>query len=246
VLDFPDKMEPSQLASWIAALGLSSIVLPFGAIYYPWLFAPVQDMNTGLTLRIPPCGYVAGAYAQTDLSIGVQKPPANIELQFAVQIARLLNNDQQGQLNNQGINVIRLFPGRGIRIWGARSLAGSGDDDTQPNWRFIHTRRVMSMIEDSIEKSMQWTTFQSNDTSLRSTLTHSLNVFLQGLWQTGGFLGTSYNQAFFVKCDDTNNPQPIVDEGQLICQIGVAVAAPMEFLTFQIVRTPDATDVVEA
>ncbi len=147
-------------------------------------------------------------------------------------------------MNELGINVIRSFPGRGIRLWGARSLAAA--NDALEEWWFIHVRRTMSMIEDSVEKSMQWTVFESNDHNLRRTLTHSLNVFMEQIWLSGGLKGASASEAFYVKCDDTNNPQSQIDQGLLVCEVGVAVAAPMEFLTFQVRRLPDGTGVVEA
>ena len=114
-------------------------------------------------------------------------------------------------MNEQGINVIRSFPGRGIRVWGARSLAAA--DDSQEQWWFIHVRRTLSMIEDSVEKSMQWTVFETNNDTLRSTLTHSLTVLLEQIWQSGGLKGARAGQAFYVICNDTNNPQSQIDNG---------------------------------
>jgi phage tail sheath protein FI len=216
----------------------------FAAAYYPWILVPNGLTKNLTTRRVPPSGHAAGVYAQIDNSVGVQQPPANVELQFAVDVGKAISNTQQGQLNEQGINVIRVFPGRGIRVWGARSLAAAHDD--QEDWWFIHVRRTMSMIEDSVEKSMQWTVFETNDDTLRRTLTHSLTVFLEQIWQTGGLQGATSSEAFYVKCDATNNPPSQIEQGMLVCQVGVAIAAPMEFLTFQIVRQPDGTDVVEA
>jgi phage tail sheath protein FI len=244
VLDTPDNLEPADVASWVKQLNLPPLSLPFAAIYYPWLLVPDGLTNELAARRVAPSGHIAGVYAQVDNSEGVQHPPANVELAFAVDVARHLSNPQQGQLNELGINVIRSFPGRGIRVWGARSLAAS--DEEQDKWWFIHVRRTMSMIEDSVEKSMQWTVFESNDENLRRTLTHSLTVLLERLWLAGGLKGTKPAQAFYVKCDATNNPQAQIDRGLLVCEVGVAVAAPMEFLTFQIRRLPDGTGVVEA
>jgi phage tail sheath protein FI len=148
-------------------------------------------------------------------------------------------------LNEQGINVLRAFPGRGIRVWGARSLAASPSYGSQEEWWYIHVRRTLSMIEDSVEKSMQWTVFQPNDANLRRTLTHALTVFPERLWLTGGLKRAKAGEAFYVKCDDTNNPRSQVDPGRLLCEVGVAIAAPMEFLTFLVRRLPDGTAVVE-
>ena len=243
VLDTPDNLEPTAVATWPNKIGLSAAIVQFAAVYYPWVLVPDGLTNELATRRVPPGGHVAGVYAQIDNSVGVWHPPANVELDFAVDVGKQVSNPQQGQLNEQGINVIRSFPGRGIRVWGARSLAAAYD--AQEEWWFIHVRRTLSMIEDSVEKSMQWTVFETNDDTLRRTLTHSLTVFLEQIWLSGGLQGATASQAFYVTCDDTNNPQSQIDMGWLVCEVGVAIAAPMEFLTFQVQRQPDGTDVVE-
>jgi phage tail sheath protein FI len=140
------------------------------------------------------------------------------------------------------VNAIRSFNGRGIRIWGARSLADPNDSD----WRFIHARRLMSMIEESVYKSMQWTVFEPNDFSLRRTLVHSLSVFLEAIWRQGGLKGALPAEGFYVKCDETNNPPSVIDSGQLICEVGIAIAAPMEFIVFEIRQAAASAEIVEA
>ena len=241
VLDPLPRLTPVKVERWIETQRDFSLS-PFAALYYPWLKVPA-NMGGGSQSRIvPPSGFVAGVYAWTDLNLGVQKPPANVEVDLAVDVAQEIDDVTQGNLNMAGINAIRSFPGRGILVWGARTLA----TNRLPQWRFIHVRRLMSAIEASVEKSTQWAVFEPNDVNLRSTLTHALNVFLEGFWRKGGLKGTSPAQAFFVKCDATNNPQSVIDAGQLICQVGVAVAAPMEFLIFEIRRVLDFSEVVEA
>ena len=170
----------------------------------------------------------------------MQKPPANVQLQFISDVDVAVTDQQQGFLNPLGVNAIRPIPGRGIRVWGARSIS------TDSDWTFIHTRRLMSMIEDSVEKASQWVVFQPNDADLRRMLTHSLNTFLQSIWLTGGLQGTVATDGYFVKCDDSNNPQSSIDAGMLICQVGVAIAAPMEFLIFEVRRSVAGSQVVEA
>jgi phage tail sheath protein FI len=144
-------------------------------------------------------------------------------------------------LNPHDVNAIRPFRGRGIRVWGARALAARDDND----WRFIHARRLMSMIEESVYKSMQWTVFEPNDFSLRRTLVHSLSVFLEAIWREGGLKGALPREGFYVKCDETNNPQAVVDAGQIVCEVGIAVAAPMEFIVFEIQQDPGGAAIVE-
>jgi phage tail sheath protein FI len=213
----------------------------FAALYYPWLNVPDALNALGGTRAVPPCGHVAGVYARIDNQYGVQRPPANAELSFATSPVENVDANAQENLNPYDINCLRSFPGQGIRVWGARALASSSDAD----WRFIHVRRLMSMIEKSVDKSMQWAVFEPNDFPLRRTLAHSLRVFLERLWRTGGLKGERVEQAFYVKCDETNNPQSVIDAGQLVCQVGVAVAAPMEFIVFEIRQGGAQSEVLE-
>jgi len=240
VLDSPRSVKPAQAKMWPQTLALPVTSSRFAALYYPWIKVQDELRVDGLNRLIPPCGHVAGAYAYTDNQTGVEKAPANVELQFIADVECAVTNDQQAFLNDLGINAIRPIPGRGIRVWGARSL----EVDTE--WTYIHTRRLVSMIEDSVEKASRWTVFQSNDDDLRRMVTHSLNTFLYSIWLTGGLQGTSPEEGYFVKCDQTNNPQVSIDSGLLICQVGIAVAAPMEFLVFELRRSVAGAQVVEA
>jgi phage tail sheath protein FI len=194
-----------------------------------------------LTRPVPPCGHVAGVYAQIDNRFGVHRPPANVALEFVTDVVDEITALQQEELNPHDVNAIRPFRGRGIRVWGARALAARDDND----WRFIHARRLMSMIEESVYKSMQWTVFEPNDFSLRRTLVHSLSVFLEAIWREGGLKGALPREGFYVKCDETNNPQAVVDAGQIVCEVGIAVAAPMEFIVFEIQQDPGGAAIVE-
>jgi hypothetical protein len=239
VLDTPLSLQPAATLSWLNQQGYSEPSARYAAVYYPWLRVPDELMIEGPTRTVPPCGHVAGAYAYTDNQYGVQKPPANVELQFVSDVERAVTNQQQGFLNPAGINVIRPFAGRGIRAWGARSLSRNS------NWIYIHTRRLMSMIEDSIEQASQWVVFQTNDDNLRRMLTHSLNVFLGSIWLAGGLQGAVPTQGYYVKCDSTNNTPTTIDAGQIICHVGVAIAAPMEFLVFEIQLSVAGAQVVE-
>ncbi|HEX6049248.1 MAG TPA: phage tail sheath C-terminal domain-containing protein [Gemmatimonadaceae bacterium] len=210
----------------------------FAACYAPWI-AVTDPTRNGTRRLVPASGHVAGVYAQIDNAFGVQRPPANVALVGVEDVAEPLTARDQEELNPRGINLLRPFPGRGVRVWGARSLSD------EPEWRFIHVRRVMSMIQESVDDSTQWTVFESNDETLRRTLTHSLSVFLRGIWDAGGLKGAVPEEAFFVKCDETNNPRAVIDSGQLVCQIGVAIAAPMEFLVFEIRQQAAGAEIVE-
>jgi uncharacterized protein len=240
VLDTPPSLKPAQAKVWPQTVNLPAASARFAALYYPWIKVQDELQVDGLNRLVPPCGHVAGAYAYTDNQTGVEKAPANVELQFIADVELGVTNDQQGFLNDAGVNAIRPIPGRGIRVWGARSL------DVGSEWTYIHTRRLISMVEDSVEKASRWTVFQSNDDDLRRMVTHSLNTFLYSVWLTGGLQGASPTEGYFVKCDRTNNPQASIDSGLLVCQIGVAVAEPMEFLVFELRRSVAGAQVVEA
>ena len=160
---------------------------------------------------VPPSGHVAGAYAYTDNTSGVQKPPANVELQFIADVQLAVPGPQQGFLNAAGINCIRSFPGRGIRVWGARRSLSQ-----DPDWKYIHRRRLMSMIEDSVDHAMRWVVFQKNDADLQRMVTHSLSVFLQTIWLSGGLQGARPSEGYFVKCDNTNNT-PSTHQRRPVC-----------------------------
>ena len=240
VLDTPASLQPGQAISWLNKQSFYGPATRFAAVYYPWLKVPDELALQGPNRTVPPSGHIAGAYAFTDNQFGVQKPPANVELQFVNDLDFAVTDQQQGSLNQKNINAIRTFGGRGIRVWGARSIS------IDSSWRYIHIRRLMSMIEDSVEKASQWLVFESNDANLRRMLTHSLSVFLQLIWLTGGLKGATPTESYFVKCDDTNNPQSSIDAGRLVCQVGLAVAAPMEFLVFEMRRSVAGTQVVEA
>ena len=239
VLDSPPDLLPPDAAAW--AQVLRGATGKFGALYYPWLDVPDPRSFDAPAIAVPPSGHVAGIYARNDFRNGVRKPPANEPLDFATDVAFLIDDESSGDLNLARVNCIRPLPGRGIRVWGARALSSASDT----NWMFIHTRRLMSFIEASVERSTRWTVFEPNDDRLRRALVHSLNVFLERIWESGGLKGATTDQSFFVKCDATNNPQSVIDNGQLICQVGIAIAAPMEFIIFEIRRNVESAQVVE-
>jgi hypothetical protein len=244
ILDVPDGISADLTVNWAVSQQLLIQPSMFAALYYPWVKVPDPLSPYETTRSVPAAGHVAGSYATNDWTSGVQKPPANVELSFATDVSVPVNDVSQGPLNQAGVNVIRAIPGRGIRVWGARSLAVATPSGSQ--WRFIHIRRLMSAIEASVDRSMRWVVFRPNDNTLRQTLVHSLNVLLQSIWQAGGLKGATAAQSYFVKCDKTNNPQAVIDAGQLVCQMGVAVAAAMEFVVFELRQNVEGSDLAEA
>jgi uncharacterized protein len=212
----------------------------FAALYYPWIRVvdPLQLENSPVR-TIPPCGHIAGLYARADFSVGVHKAPANGELFWAEDVTVVLNDDEQALLNPEGINCLRAFPGRGIRVYGARTVSSN------PDWRYVNVRRLLSMIETAVDKSTQWAVFEPHDFTLRRSLTLTISSFLETIWRQGALVGTAPAEAFFVKCNETNNPPESVDQGKLIADVGVAPTHPAEFIIFRVGRTVEELEVVE-
>ncbi len=212
----------------------------FAALYYPWIKVVDPLKLRGNPVRtIPPCGHIAGLYARSDFTVGVHKAPANGELFWAEDVTVVINDDQQAILNPEGINCVRAFPGRGIRVYGARTISSN------PDWRYINVRRLMSMIEESVDESTQWAVFEPHDFNLRRSLILSVSGFLETIWRQGALVGGSAEEAFYIKCDDTNNPPEIVDQGKIITDIGVAPTHPAEFIVFRVGRTVEELEIVE-
>jgi len=212
----------------------------FAALYYPWIRVVDPLKLRGNPVRtIPPCGHIAGLYARSDFTVGVHKSPANGELFWAEDVTVVINDDQQAVLNPDGINCIRAFPGRGIRVYGARTISNN------PDWRYINVRRLMSMIEEAVDESTQWAVFEPHDFNLRRSLILSVSGFLETIWRQGALVGGSPEEAYYIKCDDTNNPPEIVDQGKIITDIGVAPTHPAEFIVFRVGRTVEELEIVE-
>ena len=188
---------------------------------------------------MPPSGHVAGLIARTDLTQGVHRAPANSLLAGVKALTGTVDDAQQGILNPLGVNCIRLLPGRGIRVYGARTLSSDAA------WRYLNVRRLLLMIEEAVEDSNQWAVFEPNNAVLRQALSHSLNSFLDGLWRQGALAGDSPEAAYQVKCNDENNPPPVVDGGQIVADIAVAPTIPFEFIRFRLGRTVEAVEVNE-
>jgi uncharacterized protein len=212
----------------------------FAALYYPWIRVVDPLKLGGNPVRtIPTCGHVAGLYARSDFEVGPHKAPANGELLWAEDVTVVINDDEQAILNPEGINCIRAFPGRGIRVYGARTVS------SDPDWRYINVRRLMMMIEEAVDESTQWTVFEPNDVNLRRSLILSVSGFLESLWQQGALAGGSAEEAFYIQCSESNNPPEVIDRGQIITEIGVAPTHPAEFIVFRVGRTVEELEIVE-
>lgn len=204
------------------------------ALYYPWVRA------AGLTadwpeVQLPPSGYVAGLYAGTDVRRGVHKSPANEVVLGAIGLEANINQNQQELLNPLGINCLRFFPNRGYRVWGGRTLA----DD--PEWKYVNVRRYFLFLEKSIERATGWSVFEPNGEDLWANIRATVDDFLYNEWFNRHLLGATPEQAYFVRCDRSTMTQNDLDNGRLVCLIGVAPLRPAEFVIFRIgQKTSDA------
>ncbi len=233
LLDPPAEMlSLDSVQTWRARFDSS-----YAALYYPWV--TVQDAGTGELLPLPPSGHIAGLVARADLRQGVHRAPANYLLEGIKGLSADVDDAQQGILNPLGINCLRALPGRGIRVYGARTLS------SDPEWRYLNVRRLLLMIQESIEKANQWAVFEPNNQVLRQALSFSLSSFLHALWQQGALAGRSPAAAFQVRCDAENNPPHVVDAGQMIADIAVAPTIPFEFIVFRLGRTVEAVEITE-
>jgi len=197
------------------------------ALYYPWIYAASLGPGGGQVL-LPPSGFVAGLYAYTDITRGVFKAPANEVVQGAIGLETFINTAQQEVLNPLGINCIRLFPSRGYRVWGARTLS------SDPQWQYVNVRRYFLYLEHSIADSTSWVVFEPNGQALWASVSGSVSDFLYDEWASGSLLGAKPADAYFVRCDQTTMTQADLQNGRLICVIGVAPLRPAEFVIFRI------------
>lgn len=196
------------------------------AFYYPWV--KIIDPVTSLENHYPPSGFVAGIYARNDVERAVYKAPANEVVRLAIGFEKLLNKGQQEVLNPEGINCFRYFEGRGMRLWGARTIS------SDPEWKYVNLRRYFAYLERSIDKGTQWAVFEPNGERLWANVRRTIEDFLLNEWQNGALLGDRPEKAYFVKCDRSTMTQNDLDNGRLVCQVGVAALRPAEFVIFRI------------
>lgn len=198
----------------------------YAALYYPWI--AVSDPQTGARKEVPPGGHVLGVYARTDAERGVFKAPANEILRGVVELLADIDDRTQDVLNPRGINAIRQFPERGIRVWGARTLTSDA------LWKYVSVRRLFIFLERSIYEGTQWVVFEPNDDRLWARVIDTIRLFLRTQWRLGALFGRIEEEAFFITCDRTTMTQDDILNGRLICEIGIAPVRPAEFVIFRI------------
>ncbi len=225
----------NRLQAWRARFDTA-----FAALYYPWLVIrdPLQPTATSGKL-MPACGHISGIYAATDLAEGVFRPPANKVLQFVEDVGSRVDDALQGVLNPKGINVIRAFPGRGIRVFGARTLSSN------MSWRFVNVRRLMNFVKEAIYDGLQWAVFEPNNEQLWFGIRLFLTTFLDNLWRQGALVGDSAEAAYQVRCDAVTMPPEAQAAGQVIAEVSVAPTIPYEFIVFRLGLTTDELQISE-
>ncbi len=221
VLDSPDGMSVGGVREFRGRIDSK-----WAALYYPWV--TIVDPVTERELDLPPSGFVAGIYARTDVERGVHKAPANEVVRLAVDFEVPVNTGQQEVLNPEGVNCLRFFEGRGHRVWGARTATSDGE------WKYVNLRRYFAFLERSIDKSTQMFVFEPNGNRLWDNVRRTVEDFLYNEWRSGHLMGLKPEEAYFVKCGRSTMTQNDIDNGRLICEIGVAPLRPAEFVVFRI------------
>jgi phage tail sheath protein FI len=236
VIDGPAESSLSEIRAF-----RSRFDSKYAALYHPWIeiLDPTERAAQGAPPRrllLPPSGFVTGIYARSDVQRGVFKAPANEVVQGLTRLEANINKARQEVLNPEGINALRFFPGRGNRVWGARTMS------SDPEWKYVNVRRLFVFLEHSIDKSTQWAVFEPNNERLWASIRQTVEDFLLVQWRDGALMGATPDEAYFVRCDRTTMTQNDLDNGRLICLIGVAPTKPAEFVIFRIGQwTADAT-----
>jgi phage tail sheath protein FI len=235
ILDAPPGLNAQQVLEWrVDKAGYDS---KFAALYWPWI--KVFDPATGQNIFVPPAGHMSGVWGRSDATRGVHKAPANEAVRGAITLETNITPREHDLLNPVGINVIRSFAGRGVRVWGARTLS------SDPAWRYINVRRLFNFIEESVLEGTQWVVFEPNDMDLWQRIRRTITAFLLRTWRDGALFGATPEEAFYVKCDAETNPPEVVDAGQVICEIGIAPVKPAEFVVFRIAQYSGGAAVTE-
>jgi phage tail sheath protein FI len=229
----PGKSAQSLLDDQVGELGLDGTSAVNAALYHPWINTITSD-----TRVIPPCGHIAGIISRTDAATGVFKAPANVEIQGATDLDADLDVDALGLLNDAGVNCLRSFPGRGIRVFGARTLS------RDPAWRYLNVRRLVLTILRWIDLNMTWAAFEPNVPALWARIQRELTTYLIALWRAGALQGAVDSDAFYVRCNADLNPPETREVGQVVTEIGLAPARPAEFIVVTIQLRAGTTDLI--
>jgi hypothetical protein len=235
ILDTPPGLNAQQVRDW--RMNTAGYDSKYAALYWPWI--KVTDPAAGKHVHIPPSGYMAGIWARNDSTRGVHKAPANEIVRGALSLELNITKGEHDTLNPVAVNCIRAFPGQGIRVWGARTLS------SDPEWRYLNVRRLFNYVEKSILSGTNWVVFEPNDPKLWDSVKRTVTMFLRRVWRDGALFGRTPAEAFFVKCDEENNPAENRDAGILTVEIGISPVKPAEFVVFRISQYSDGASLAE-
>jgi uncharacterized protein len=224
ILDAPPGLGAQQVQDW--RLDVAGYDSKYAALYWPWI--KIIDPVQGAPIMVPPSGHVAGVWARNDDTRGVHKAPANEVLRGVIDLETNVTRGEHDQLNPIAVNCVRSFPGQGIRVWGARTMS------SDPEWRYLNVRRLFNFVEKSILSGTNWVVFEPNDRFLWGAVRRTITMFLRRVWRSGALFGRTPEEAFYVKCDEENNPPENRDAGILTVDVGIAPVKPAEFVVFRI------------
>lgn len=226
-----DRTAQALIRDHVKKLGVPAVGPVNAALYHPWIRTVGSDPEL-----VPPCGQVAGIIARTDAEAGVFTAPANAEIRDATDVDAALDPDSLALLNANGVNCIRAFPARGIRVWGARTLS------PDPEWTYLNVRRLVLTVLRWIDVNMTWAAFEPNVPALWARIERELGTYLIGLWRAGALQGDAASDAFFVRCDAELNPAASREIGTVVTEIGLAPAAPAEFIVVSVHHRSGTTE----
>lgn len=234
VLESPPGQDIAQVRRWRMRLHGER-----AALYYPWVMAAPawagEDAGT-VPVAVAPSGFICGVYARTEMAVGVHKAPANQVLTGAHGLEHTMNSAEQNLLNPEGINALRRFQGREVRVWGARTLGNAAQS------KHVHCRRLLDQLQRSLQRGTRWVAFENHGERVYTRVVHQVEAFLQQRWHSGALLGSKPEQAFFVRCDRSTMTADDIAQGRLVCLVGAAVAKPAEFVVLRIVQQTATRD----
>ncbi|MCB8979398.1 MAG: phage tail sheath family protein [Ardenticatenaceae bacterium] len=234
IVDAPKEVADAQTLSTYQPTAVAT-EQGFTTMYAPWIL--VADPQPGQTVTVPPSGHVAGIWARSDATRGVHKAPANEVVNGALGLTHNISEQTQAALNRNNINAIRYLPDNGYLVWGSRTVA------TNQEWKYLNVRRLFNMIEKSIAESTRWVVFEPNDEQLWAAIRRDVSAFLTDFWRQGMLMGSTPQEAFFVKCDAENNLFDSIQKGRVIIDVGIAPVHPAEFVIFRISQYEAGVDV---
>lgn len=239
----PAGLEPRRVEAWRAALAAGLDHADCAALYWPWVTAADRP-GQAPTLQ-PPLGFVAGVFARRDLARGPHVAPANEPIHSVAAVERAVTDEEHGRLNAGAVNVLRAFPNRGVELWGARTLAFGRPTSDIGRLGYVNVRRSLSAIARTCDFEGQRVVFEPNQPLTRFVLAQVLTRYLHRVWESGALQGNRVEDAFYVTCDASNNPRSEIEAGRLLCEIGVAIAAPAEFIVFRLGRSEGVVELQE-